>query len=182
MVLSFGLRMFIYHQGLKIDPWTYRFFPCEIFFFLAGNMAYRGYCFIKTKPVALSVKIAAWVAVVGGLLLFNLVPIRYFVKQWAFYMLFIGALPFIFLLTKRFLWDRAIGELSYPVYITHWMVVFYVVPLINQYVSVSKIEGVIAVGITIGISLLIMKYVVDPIEKIRSSRVPSIKTDSTLLR
>ena len=37
--------------------------------------------------------------------------------HWMFYLPFGAALPFIFLLTLDFKADRAIGELSYPVYI-----------------------------------------------------------------
>jgi peptidoglycan/LPS O-acetylase OafA/YrhL len=42
--LSLSLRMIlIYKFGLKTDPWSYRFFPTELVFFLLGNISYKIY-------------------------------------------------------------------------------------------------------------------------------------------
>jgi len=38
---SFAARLIAYSYGLDHDPWTYRFFPFEIAFFLCGILAYR---------------------------------------------------------------------------------------------------------------------------------------------
>jgi peptidoglycan/LPS O-acetylase OafA/YrhL len=43
IILSLLLRLFIMNKGLIEDPWTYRFFPTELVFFLLGMVDYSIY-------------------------------------------------------------------------------------------------------------------------------------------
>ena len=47
MAVLFVLRIILYKHGLNYDPWTYRFFPTELFFFLSGNVVYRIYKYVE---------------------------------------------------------------------------------------------------------------------------------------
>ena len=52
MLLALLLRFYIYNVlALKHDPWTYRFFPTELVFFLAGCLSYRLYRRIRMKKI-----------------------------------------------------------------------------------------------------------------------------------
>jgi len=41
---------------------------------------------------------------------------------WAFYLLFAASVPIVFTATKHGRFDRAVGELSYPLYLVHGIV------------------------------------------------------------
>jgi peptidoglycan/LPS O-acetylase OafA/YrhL len=156
---SFALRAWLFHHGLKFDPWTYRFFPAELGFFLVGSTGYRAYRHISDnklfKPIygacALAVTLTALVAYQwsgGG-------------KATALYFLIVAAaIPLIFLYTKRNAIDRFIGDLSYPVYISQ----FLVFGILGHFTSVTGIHAAIA---TIAFSVLILITVDHPVDRIR---------------
>lgn len=113
LLLGFGL-------GLTHDPWSYRFFPMELALFLAGGLAYRAsVTWLKPALTVPFLPQAAWAATIAGvvalpLLMESLLPRA--LLSFAF--LFI-ALPFVFHATRRSRLDRFIGDLAYPVYLSH---------------------------------------------------------------
>jgi peptidoglycan/LPS O-acetylase OafA/YrhL len=130
LAISMLVRAYLYHMQLAWhDPWSYRFFPAELCFFLAGAISQQiwlPYCH----------KIAAWFsrhhvhldAICTSLLLaiicwFNLIPINGIAKMFALFGLFVAILPFAFIFQDRMRPDRLIGELSYPLYICHFLVI-----------------------------------------------------------
>jgi len=87
-------------------------------------------------------------------------------KYW--YVIFVTALwlPILFFLTKDIKWDRFIGNLSYPVYLGHELVLYYL--------STSKIEtqnhGALAFAITTLLSILVVILLENPIDKYRHKK------------
>jgi peptidoglycan/LPS O-acetylase OafA/YrhL len=82
--------------------------------------------------------------------------------------LFFLCLPFIFILTKDWKYDTYIGELSYPIYISHIFVLTCMIIL--------KIPTVFGLGfnlviITVIFSILLNELVAKKIEKIRRNRL-----------
>ena len=58
---SLALRCFLCHGlGWSYDPWTYRFFPLEIAFFLAGSLAYNLYSRAKRPRDCLAGSCRVW--------------------------------------------------------------------------------------------------------------------------
>jgi peptidoglycan/LPS O-acetylase OafA/YrhL len=166
ITFSGGIRIILYLKGLHHDPWTYRFFPSEIIFFLLGNVSYRIYKKIQTlqlKPVLLNMP---WVAVVCGILLFSTVDFHF--KKALFYGSFCICLPFIFERTKRLRFDGFVGDLSYPVYLNH-------VLLISMFgyfgFSTSRWLGLILAGASILFALILNELIANPIERFRQRRV-----------
>ena len=52
ILLSFLTRIYIYfYLDLQHDPWTYRFFPTELTYFLMGAIAFRIYLYNKEKKL-----------------------------------------------------------------------------------------------------------------------------------
>lgn len=52
------------------------------------------------------------------------IPVRGQIKAWPYYALTTVTIPFLFAETKRWRWDRWIGELSYPIYLIHFLVIW----------------------------------------------------------
>jgi peptidoglycan/LPS O-acetylase OafA/YrhL len=109
--------LIIFRFGLS-DPWTYRFFPFELGYFLIGSLSFR-----LTASLASRFEFSGgkfYTAIVYIFVAFLATSSGYFPGEAVFYPLALGALlPFIFLLTDGNKIDRWIGEFSYPFYILH---------------------------------------------------------------
>jgi peptidoglycan/LPS O-acetylase OafA/YrhL len=97
------------------DPWTYRFFPFELGYFLLGSLAFRYRSWLdrlvpgrigKYCVYPLAIGIAAF-RVPGHL------------ATLAYPLALACVLPFMFRMTSGLKADRLVGELSYPFYIFH---------------------------------------------------------------
>jgi peptidoglycan/LPS O-acetylase OafA/YrhL len=117
IALSSVARFTAYQAGYDGDPWRYRFFPFELALFLAGMLSHRMYISGKLRkwryatglPVMLVV-----LAIVPDIRISHISVIGSFTLLSAFF-----ALPRIFHWKKNSKIDRAVGELSYPVYLIH---------------------------------------------------------------
>src|SRR5207237_6723897 len=97
--------------------------------------------------------------------------IRWFhLKDIYYSLLLAAAIPFIFLFTQHNKIDRYLGELSYPVYLSHTIVI---VALANTHIQTinANVFTALAVLGTIAVSVLIVRYFDQPIEKWRQARV-----------
>ena len=165
IAVSLGLRCVTYGMGYNMDPWTYRFFPFELAFFLTGAVGYRVYVRLRQQAWSDLAGKVAWAVALIATVAFSLVPMPDIGKQWAYYALLACAIPLIFQFTKNSRVDRWIGELSYPVYICHMLILRVIgnyVP--NHYLALAACAG------SIMFSILLMKFVIEPIETIRRSR------------
>jgi len=163
---SLLLRLYLYNSGLQHDPWLYRFFPTELVFFLFGNVSYRLY--IKIKDTTIQPYILKFA--LAFVLLFSLFYDKFNVpfQIYIYYIIFFLSIPFIFKLTKSWKKDRLIGELSYPIYISHMLII-----MIIRGFSIST-KGYFSLVIIIGsivFSILVNKFVADKIEIIRQKRI-----------
>jgi len=167
---SIGLRLYLYRLGLRDDPWSYRFFPCELAFFFIGGLAYRAYAHLKSRVISPLVLRGALALILLFTLTYQFMPATHLV-QGLYYLSFAIALPFCFILTKKSKWDYKIGELSYPVYISHLLVLlilYYLTPKFG--ISANLLTGSLIV-ITILFSALLVRFVADPVEVLRQRRV-----------
>jgi peptidoglycan/LPS O-acetylase OafA/YrhL len=166
-LLSLLLRYILIKSGLKNDPWSYRFFPTELLFFVLGIIAYRIYA-AKLKFIYSNDKLnkVALVGVVFITCVFQFINFSY-KEQFYFVSIFLS-LPLIFSLTKKSKFDRYIGELSYPVYISHVFILSIVATLnLNE----SKYLGVIAIVLSVLLSVILNEVVSKRIEGFRQRRL-----------
>lgn len=124
--LSLMLRMALqFYFGLDGDPWSYRFFPSELALFLLGAIGYRAY---RAPPDAAGPRIAWLYAIacvcIAAVLLINRWHGMSRMASVGLLLLFLLAIPALFRLTKSNPIDRTLGELSYPIYICHFLVIW----------------------------------------------------------
>ncbi len=164
--LSLALRFFLYRSGLDHDPWTYRFFPTELVFFLLGYLSYRIYKWIGSKEI----NTAYMKLMLCFIIVFSMVYSLFFFpgKMYLYFLCFILCIPFIFLLTKEWKADAYIGELSYPIYISH-LLVLTVINILNLQLPGGM--GLTLILATIIFSILLNALVVNKIEDYRKKRL-----------
>lgn len=167
IALSLVLRAFLYYYlNLKNDPWTYRFFPTELVFFLLGIVAYHIYKRLQSIAIKeLHLKII-WGCVLAATLFHSFLPIPK--KDFLYLGGFFICLPFVFILTKKWKKDAFIGELSYPIYISH-ILILTLVKAFN--IPIPGGLGLTVAILTIGLSLVLNEVVAKRIEKIRQKRL-----------
>jgi peptidoglycan/LPS O-acetylase OafA/YrhL len=169
---SLCLRLIFISQGYSFDPWTYRFFPFELLFFLLGTVAYEVYIYFKKKEI--NFKEFKWLPALFVILtvLCGMTSDSY-AKDLVFTFLVFLGIPFLFMATKNNKLDGKIGEFSYPVYICHMAVIegFHRFGITNT----KPLGDLTIVIITILVSYVMIRFVSDPIEKIRARRVTEKK-------
>ncbi len=166
MIVSLLIRFMISNNGLDHDPWSYRFFPSELVFFLLGNLSYRSYK--KIHP--LKIKSLYLNLIFCTLILFTMsyewlvFPFKMF---WYFFCFFVS-IPFVFEASKRWKWDAMMGELSYPIYISH----LFILTLLYYFPFGKGNQWGITLSITtLLFSILLNAFVAKPIEAFRQKRL-----------
>jgi len=160
LFFSLLLRAYLISIGLGTkDPWSYRFFPTELALFLLGACShqflkplYESKGLIRKKPsiiVTLSVFVYCFV--------YFLLPYRD-INTLLLLMLFLISLPYIFFFQSSQRWDRKIGELSYPIYISHMLVIWTVGHILSKLgVDYKSLLGSWAIVI----STVILSYLIN---------------------
>ena len=186
LLSSLLLRVYLISIGLGAkDPWTYRFFPTELALFLLGALAHQVLLPIYQKNLSTTriekySKISTYFLVLLTLV-FSFIPIKEIQKSIALFSIFLLLMPFTFIFQANRKWDKWIGDLSYPIYISHMLVIYVSIFFISKIaptgnlivmgksVSFDKIAiGFSAVIFSIGLAILLNKFVGKPIESLRN--------------
>lgn len=132
VVASLCLRVWLMTTyAVKDDPWSYRLFPTELALFLAGAFAWHLHGWLRRRGwlTALPCRLVllATLAVVLG---YQFLPHRlYYLRPFGLPVVLALVplvIPFVFEATRQNRWDRALGELSYPSYLVHYLLLFVV--------------------------------------------------------
>lgn len=163
LAASLAIRFGLYWNGLYEDPWSYRFFPSELAFFLVGMLLHR---FYREYGRSLSFNAGRFAIASVVILIFvsPLVPLEETVKQVIFLVLFSALIPAAFHVSKNNLIDRRIGELSFPIYISHTLVQQTVLYVGRTSEMVGRISIVV---VTIVLALAVRRWIEDPVDKLR---------------
>jgi peptidoglycan/LPS O-acetylase OafA/YrhL len=126
------------------DPWTYRFFPAELSLFILGALSreyllplWKGFLASADSPDRLP-KIATCFLIVLSVCYFAL-PGQEYIKRLSLFAVFLLLLPLAFIYQNTSKIDSAIGELSYPIYIGHMLVIMAVGVLTHKHNITSGI-------------------------------------------
>ncbi|MES2906876.1 MAG: acyltransferase [Pseudomonadota bacterium] len=169
------LRFIVWQNGFHSSGWTYRFFPFEIGLFVAGMLSYRLYAYLKERGFitwqnSIAVTLAFWALA----LIYGSLDTDTTYKFIAFAVIAM-LLPFLFSFSTHFKTDRWIGEMSYPVYLIHIVVMMLVQAFIQGFglsFSTNAYSWLI-VMITIGLSVAYVYLIDVPLERWRQRRVRS---------
>jgi peptidoglycan/LPS O-acetylase OafA/YrhL len=170
LFLSLGIRIYLTYIGLgSSDPWTYRFFPAELALFLIGSISHQFilpfYRNILSKENIGKYSTIATYFLILIFLIFDLIPIHGLVKHFLIFGIFFVFMPFTFLFQCKRDWDKWIGDLSYPIYIFHMLIIYQMSSVdIDSHVSKSLLVVTHAIVISIVWIILIQK----PVEVLRS--------------
>ena len=182
---SFALRAYLFFAwNYRGDPWTYRFFPTEIGFFLVGSLAYRLYLRLRTRAISRHA-LTAWA--LGFYLLFFAYQFlsamligSVALKPWIFFLFAWLSIPLLFLRFKHSRVDRYIGELSYPLYIVHWIVISGVASLWHR-LGLTRGEHVMVLAVSLAAAVILIHGVSNPLEYFRQARVARLRSQPTVV-
>lgn len=167
--ISLLLRFFLSRNGLSNDPWSYRFFPTELAFFLLGSVSYHIYIRVRNMNLPNVYLIVSWVLLLSFTISYSFLQIPG--KRFIYLFVFFICLPFIFSLTKSWKKDRYIGDLSYPIYISHLFVLSCITEL--NFVKSNR-SGMILSILTIVFSVGLNELLIKGIEKKRQRRIVAV--------
>jgi peptidoglycan/LPS O-acetylase OafA/YrhL len=177
---SFTLKYLLNTKfGLNHDPWTYRFFPTEFGFFILGILSYSIYrsdLFCRTylkvnsnvTKYALLFVILSFQFIATGLNMITKVGHQESrsIVSIVFFALICLLIPFIFESTKACKLDNRIGLLSYPVYISHILIIEFCSKFCsNNYLIFTSLV------LTIGVSYLLDKFIQTRVNLFRHKRI-----------
>jgi len=158
-VLSLSLRLLSYYfLHLNHDPWEYRFFPFEIIYFILGILGYRVYVKYNLKS-----KLIYLIPVFAFTLLFQFIPFNT-KRMIAYYFIFFLSIPFLFDYSKDNKFDRLLGEISYPLYLCH----FLIIDIFAQVIKVNhQYLGLYSLLLSLPISIISYFLIQKPIQSFR---------------
>lgn len=169
-IASLAGRLLLYRQGLNHDPWNYRFFPSELVFFVMGALAYRALLLLAPGWLTKLLYYASF-----GLLLSFTVLYQFVAagpgRQVAYYICVAVALPFAFLHTRTSRWQRRAGELSYPLYVSHILVLLMMPLFLVKLPFLRPYQTLAVIGASVALSLVLIRYVIAPVERLRQRRL-----------
>jgi peptidoglycan/LPS O-acetylase OafA/YrhL len=164
MVSGFGLA----------DPWSYRFFPFELSLFLFGALAHQ-ILLPRVERLCDAVPRLENVAVAALLVMIVALPMAgdyYLLKKGFLLLVLTLALPFLFLFQKRNSWDRTIGELSYPIYICHWLMILilkYGLKMLHLELPAPPLSTLSVIALSVMFSIGLNNVVAEPVDRLRKA-------------
>jgi len=179
-VLFLALRLFMLElTDLGLNGFfQYKFFPFELGFFLIGILSFKCYQFLEDSDFDLTSRhrygAALLLCVVA--LCYDLLPDP---KNWIFFSAVAILLPISFKfdssiasMPKSVTWDRIdrfLGDLSYPLYISHLLVVAAAYGLFqNQMRFLGRSIGqTIVILVSIALAAVLLRFVQGPIDRYR---------------
>jgi len=168
LILSaFALRFIAYQAGYEKDPWSYRFLPFELAYFLLGTLSYNLYKKIRTSNIKREYLKYTFGFIIGLTIVYPV--IKFPGSSYLYCTLFAISLPFVFHLTKNWKYDTYMGDLSYPIYLVH-IILLYVVYYFSAYINHALI-GILYLILIFGSSIVLNEVISRPIEKIRQRRI-----------
>jgi len=170
VIIGISAKVFFDHYyNLCYDPWTYRFFPFELAFFIAGSLAYIFYKHIQHKVISPSIGYVLLFLCVLGVFIVDEIKMDENLRNTLFYILVLCSLPYLFISFKNNPIDRYIGELSFSLYISHHIVVSVLRTYFfnTQYIT---FYGYTVVLCSLILAFLLQITVVKAVEKYRLKR------------
>jgi peptidoglycan/LPS O-acetylase OafA/YrhL len=147
---------------MRVSPLTYFFFPANLWFFLVGSLLFRLSRSRYFSPPEWSGSLAlAYVLAAGCSVDAVSNPIVHTIML-AFIAL---SIPLLFHTFANRQWDNVTGNLSYPVYLIHLLVIGILVATFRIH------SGPLAAIASVSAAMLIVRFIENPMDKYRQRRV-----------
>jgi peptidoglycan/LPS O-acetylase OafA/YrhL len=129
---SLGLRVsIIVIGGPEYALFLRRFFPSELCLFLAGYFSYILYKRVRGHQRQYFTGLLAWATLLLVLILYNQIHESYSLPLLAFSVVIL--MPCIFSLSKDSRIDRFLGNISFPIYMVHFLVIECLADCVEEY-------------------------------------------------
>lgn len=167
--LSLCLRLLIVSKGPEYDLFLRRCFPAELCLFLLGSLSYFVFTIFGGCKNKYPLGLSSWAMVLAVLVFYNEINEKFSLALLAFTMFL--SMPFIFNLTKDSRIDRFFGNISYPIYIVH----FLIVAIFEEYFEEQYFEDkypLFMLLVAVFAASLVVYYAIEaPIDRWRQRRV-----------
>lgn len=171
VIMGLSIKVVYHHYfNLSFDPWTYRFFPFELAFFMVGSLAYSLYKKIEHSTISKNIGFVLLALCVLGVLFINEIQIEENLRNSLFYILIACSLPFMFISFKNNRYDRYIGELSFSLYISHHLMVSVFHDYFFKHTSYLYLYGYTVVLSSLILAFVLQITVIKYIETYRTKR------------
>jgi peptidoglycan/LPS O-acetylase OafA/YrhL len=120
---SLACHALLYAAGTRHVPWDYNFFPPNLYLFMLGSLSF--YLFATKKlqaivPFGRRTAAGMLAVLVAFTFVYRALPGR--LSLAVYIALVVAFMPYVFEWLKASRIDRFIGDLSYPLYIMHYVV------------------------------------------------------------
>lgn len=172
LACSIGLRLYVLSIGLGLqDPWTYRFFPTELSLFLIGALAHQILrpLYARLGLEKPSIALLCTLAFIGIAWSYAFLPNAGPWNTAILLMAFVTVVPIAFVFQQQHAFDSWLGNLSYPVYINHWLVI----ELLKNATTPSDARNSLVFAclvafVSVGLAIALNSVVGSPIERLRN--------------
>lgn len=171
--LSLGVFIALSITALPSDPWTHRFFPSILFMFLAGSLSWKLLRHRLDAPWMKKLGLVLLVLSVVVILALNASPFGKEVTRFLLLTLIAISVGPVFALVKDNRYDRALGDLSYPIYVAH-LLAFIIAGEIY-----AEGQALLGTVLTILISLALVYAIERPLDRYRHARLQRRKDAKT---
>ncbi len=162
-VLSLGLRLSILWKHPEYDLLVRRCFPAELCLFLVGSLSYLLFTKIRESRNRDLLGVISWITLLAVLTYYEKIDGQYALGLLAFTGFI--CIPFVFSLTRDRRLDRFLGNISYPIYIVH----FLIIALLEKHLEEYPLS--LLVVLVLSVSVLLYGIVDVPVDRWRQSRV-----------
>jgi peptidoglycan/LPS O-acetylase OafA/YrhL len=143
--------------------WKYRVHFFELAYFLLGGISYK---LVQIKNLNHLKARLAFLMIIIYVAFINLFT-DYLIFKWSTYFVFSLSIPIIFRLTSKLKLDKFLGDLSYPIYIIHFLII--AVAREFNFISLEfRLAFIILSSILIS---FVLNFILNPIEKFRKVRL-----------
>jgi peptidoglycan/LPS O-acetylase OafA/YrhL len=158
-------------KGPEYDLFLKRCFPAILCLFLLGSLSYFVFTILRGYMNKYSLGLISWATVLAVLVFYNEINEKFSLALLAFTVFL--TMPFIFNLTKDSRFDRFLGNISYPVYIVH----FLIVAIFEEYFE-DDYSVFLLLLVVFSVSLVVYCAIEMPIDRWRQSRVRLMKKNN----
>lgn len=145
------------------DNWKYRVHVFELSYFLLGGVSYKLIKIKRFNPLSGKLIFVMIIVYVASINLFT----DNLIFKWGTYLVFSLAIPVIFRLTSKSKTDKFLGDLSYPIYIIHFLII-----AVSREFNITSVELRLVFIILLSILIsYILNKILNPIEKYRKVRL-----------